>query len=171
MRALIAAPALLTVLLAGCAPPERVAEVGQPAPAYEAVTLEGERVRLSSLRGEVVLLNVWATWCRPCVREMPSLEALHREMEPYGLRVVAVSIDGAGSADMIRDFLIDHGITFDILHDPGIDVARRFGTVGVPETFLIDRHGVVRDRWIGMIDTRAPRIRDPVIAALRDEAA
>jgi cytochrome c biogenesis protein CcmG, thiol:disulfide interchange protein DsbE len=165
-----AGPIALAMLLGlGCSMPERAAEVGKAAPAYEAATLDGDRVTLASLKGEVVMLNVWATWCRPCVREMPSLQALHDELQPHGFRVVAVSVDRPGAGGQIRDFLVDHGISFDILHDPGKDIARRFQTIGLPETFLIDRDGVVRHHWIGMIDTRTPRVRDPVMAALRGD--
>ena len=159
----------IALLAGGCSMPERAAEVGKAAPAYEAATLDGERVTLASLKGEVVMLNVWATWCPPCVREMPSLQALHDELQPHGFRVVAVSVDRPGAGGQIRDFLVEHDISFDILHDPGKDIARRFQTIGLPETFLIDRDGVVRYHWIGMIDTNTPRVRNPVMAALRGD--
>ncbi len=156
------------VVASACNIPERPAEVGKAAPAYAAETLDGETVALRELRGDVVLLNVWATWCRPCVREMPSLEALHQELSPHGLNVVAVSIDGASSGGEIRSFLQTHGISFTILHDPGKRVAREFATIGLPETYLISRDGRVLHHWIGMIDGRSDRVRGPVLQALAE---
>jgi cytochrome c biogenesis protein CcmG, thiol:disulfide interchange protein DsbE len=141
-------------------------KVGSRAPHYEAVTLEGESVALADLRGEVVLLNVWATWCYPCRREMPSLQALQDELGEAGLHVVAVSVDRAGDAGEIEDFLLEHGIRFTVLHDPDHDIAGTFRTRGLPETYLIDRDGIVTRHWIGMIDGRSESVRAPVFAAL-----
>jgi cytochrome c biogenesis protein CcmG, thiol:disulfide interchange protein DsbE len=142
------------------------ATVGNRAPAYSAATLDGGEVSLSALRGEVVLLNVWATWCYPCRREMPSFEALHRDLAPQGLRVVAVSIDKHGARGEIEEFLDEHGITFTILFDPDQRVARTFNTMGVPETFLIDRDGVLVKHWIGRIDGHSELVRTPIREAL-----
>ncbi|MGH7462585.1 MAG: TlpA disulfide reductase family protein, partial [Longimicrobiales bacterium] len=93
-------PLLALVNLACEAPPERVSiralQAGDTAPKFAAVTLAGDTVSLSALRGRAVLLNVWATWCIPCRDEMPALETLHRERANDGLRVVSVSIDAAG---------------------------------------------------------------------------
>jgi cytochrome c biogenesis protein CcmG, thiol:disulfide interchange protein DsbE len=159
--------ALLAVLLAasGCEMAEG-AVVGRRAPAFEAATVEGERVSLADLRGEVVLLNVWATWCFPCIREMPSLEALHRDLAGEGLRVVGVSVDAAGGVEDIRAFVEEHGLSMTILHDPEQRVARAFATRGVPETFLIGRDGTLLKHWIGRIDGRSESVRGPVREAL-----
>jgi cytochrome c biogenesis protein CcmG, thiol:disulfide interchange protein DsbE len=170
MRARAAArlPALaLLALAAGCELPALEAREGSLVPAYAAGTLAGETVALRDLRGEVVLLNVWATWCYPCRREMPSFEALQRELGAEGLRVVAVSIDRAGDQDEIRDFLAELGITFTVLHDPEQTVTRTFRTRGVPETFLIGRDGVLRKHWIGRIDGHSDGVRGPIREALR----
>jgi cytochrome c biogenesis protein CcmG, thiol:disulfide interchange protein DsbE len=156
--------ALLTLATA-CAP-DRPPEVGDRAPAYTAPDLDGGRLALAELHGEVVVLNIWATWCYPCRREMPGLQELQDQLGHEGLRVVAVSIDGAGEGDAIRAFLDEHRIGFDILHDPAQRITRAFGTLGVPETFLIGRDGTVLHRWIGRIDTRAPFVRGPIYAAL-----
>ncbi|HET7132605.1 MAG TPA: TlpA disulfide reductase family protein, partial [Gammaproteobacteria bacterium] len=136
-----AALALAASGLLGACAVERAPEVGQHAPGYAASTLDGGTVRLSDLHGEVVLLNLWATWCFPCRREMPSLEALHREHREHGLRIVAVSVDAAGATREIRAFLDELGISFLTLHDPDQRVARAFRTRGLPETFLIGRDG------------------------------
>lgn len=162
------AVAILAGVASGCDVAPSHTETGRVVPAYAAPTLAGEAVSLESLRGEVVLLNVWATWCYPCRKEMPSFEALHRELVDQGLKVVAVSIDRSGAAGEIESFLEEHGITFTILHDPDMNVGKTFRTIGVPETFLIDRHGRLVQRWIGRIDGHSPAVRGPILAALRE---
>jgi cytochrome c biogenesis protein CcmG, thiol:disulfide interchange protein DsbE len=128
---------------------------GDAAPAFGAPLLDGDTLSLSDLRGQPVLLNVWATWCPPCREEMPHLEELHTRYAPRGLRVVGVSVDTRGSEGAIRQFLDEAGVSFTILHDAADVVSREFRTIGVPETFLIDRDGIVRRRWIGKFDPLA----------------
>ena len=91
-----------------------------------------------------LLLNVWATWCDPCREEMPSLEQLYREYQERGLRVVAISIDDDGQAELIREFVREHNLTFDVLHDPRGGIMRQYPVRGVPQTFLISRRGQIR---------------------------
>jgi cytochrome c biogenesis protein CcmG, thiol:disulfide interchange protein DsbE len=155
------------LLTAACELPPGPIEAGRPVPAYQAPELGGETLSLAALRGEVVLLNVWATWCYPCRREMPSFEALHREFEAEGLRVVAVSIDSPGAQREIESFVEEYAISFTILHDPGQRIASTFRTLGVPETFLIDREGRLVKRWTGRIDGHSEAVRAPIRAALR----
>ena len=107
---------------------------------------------LASYRGDVVVLNIWATWCPPCRAEMPSLERLHREFARRGLKIVAVSVDEPGTADAIRDFAKEYGLTFEILHDETKRIQRDFRTTGVPETFVIARDGIIRKKLIGADD-------------------
>jgi len=99
--------------------------------------------------GEVVLLNIWATWCGPCRIEMPSMQRLQERLGPKGLRIVAVSVDDPGQAGAIRRFAEELGLTFDLLHDPTKAIERTYQTTGVPETFLIGRDGTIRRRSIG----------------------
>ncbi|HET9948276.1 MAG TPA: TlpA disulfide reductase family protein [Longimicrobiales bacterium] len=145
----IAAAAALSTLAAcgGDAPALRPVRVGDPAPAYAAVSLEGDSVRLSDLDGPVVL-NLWATWCQPCREEMPELQELAERYDGR-LEVVGVSIDSRGSEPTVRNFLDQLGVGFRILHDPEQRFVSTFRTIGVPETFLIDREGIVRARWTG----------------------
>lgn len=148
----------LLVLTAACMPPDdesgdgpaRV-EVGHKAPSYSSVTLSGDSVSLGSLRGEVVLLNVWATWCHPCRDEIPELQALHEKYREQGLRVVGVSVDVGGSEDAIRDFMRDFRMSYDVWRDPDERVSARFLVVGVPATFVIDREGILQWRKTGPI--------------------
>ncbi len=131
----------------GTAP--RAPALGAAAPAFTAMTLEGEPVTLAALSGSVVVLNVWATWCIPCREEIPQLEALHREYGAQGLKTIGVSIDVAGMGADVRDFATEQGMTYPIWLDPDHQFSLKFLTVGVPETFVIDRAGVIRFRMIG----------------------
>lgn len=143
----------------------RAAE-GDRAPAYTAVSLEGDSVTLEALRPDPVLLNIWATWCVPCIREMPGLDSLHREYAPRGLHVLGVSIDDPGSGEAIERFLSDRGIGYPVFHDPAQEVNRVFLTFGVPETFLIDRRGRIVRHWPGMIEAGSAAVRDEIEAVL-----
>jgi len=137
-------------------------EIGAVVPAYAAPDLAGDSTSLASLRGRVVVLNTWATWCPPCREEMPELQAVHEELRSAGVTVIAVSIDARDDAAEIREFLRIAGVTFPVLHDADERISRLFRATGVPETFLIDREGVLRHRWIGQIS------RDQVRSAARD---
>jgi peroxiredoxin len=160
---------LLTFALASCgeAPRQyRPLQAGDDAPAYAAAMLDGDTVDLASLRGSPVMLNIWATWCAPCREEMPGLQTLHERFADRGLRVIGVSVDNSGAERAIRDFAAGLGLTFTLLHDPADQVARRFRTVGVPETFLIDADGRIVHRWIGRFDPGADDVVARVTAAL-----
>ena len=131
--------------------------IGDRAPDFEAVALSDSVTKhIDDYKGEVVLLNIWATWCGPCRVEMPSMERLERELGPKGLKIVAVSVDVAGSERRIREFANELGLTFELLHDaPGV-IQRDYQTTGVPETFIIGRDGRVRRRIIGADDWSSP---------------
>jgi len=119
---------------------------GGRAPDFAAVTIDPP-VKTRTLRdyeGFVLLLNVWATWCPPCVKEMPTMEQLHQAYKDHGLRVVAISVDDAGAADLIREFRTEQNLSFEILHDPESAIFQGYRLNGVPMTFLIDRKGIVR---------------------------
>jgi peroxiredoxin len=135
-------------------------EPGSRVPEFSALDLDTrDTVPLSTFRGEVVLLNIWATWCEPCRVEMPSMQQLHEELGPQGLKILAISIDEAGS-DVVKDFRREYGITFRILHDPSRVVERVFQTTGVPESFVINREGVIVKKVIGAADWHSTTNRD-----------
>jgi cytochrome c biogenesis protein CcmG, thiol:disulfide interchange protein DsbE len=145
--------------------PDRV-EVGRPAPEYAATTLDGQPVQLIDLRGRVVLLNVWATWCAPCREEIPELQALHDRHSADGLEVVGVSVDGRTEAENIRRFAAELDMTYPIWHDPEDVVGTRFRTIGVPTTFLIDRDGVIVWRHMGPVRADDPTLTEALQLAL-----
>jgi cytochrome c biogenesis protein CcmG/thiol:disulfide interchange protein DsbE len=124
---------------------------------------------LADYRGDVVLLNIWATWCAPCRAEMPSIEKLHREFGPRGLRIVAVSVDDPGQQKAIRDFARELGLTFEILHDPTHDIQKAYQTTGVPETFVLGRDGVIRKKIIGATDWSSQGTRALIAQLLAEQ--
>jgi cytochrome c biogenesis protein CcmG/thiol:disulfide interchange protein DsbE len=126
--------------------------VDSKAPDFRAGTLDGDSTKtLADYRGEVVLLNVWATWCAPCRVEMPSIEHLYQEYGPQGLKVVAISIDEAGP-EVVREFVRERGLSFEILLDPSRSIERIYQTTGVPESFVVNRHGVIVKKVIGPLE-------------------
>lgn len=144
-------------------------DVGSEAPAWGAPTLEGDTIRLADLHGRVVVLNFWATWCTPCVREMPALQRLHDRLRNRGLSVVAVSIDvGAGARDAVRDFVDEFDLTFTILHDAPESVEDIFGVTGLPVTFVIDRNGRIYRKVVGAREWDAPQMASEIEALLLD---
>ena len=127
---------------------------GAPAPDFSVLTVPDSggtpvTMTMAAYRGKPILLNIWATWCAPCRAEMPRIERLNRELGPAGLAIVAISIDNPGMTDAIREFRAEMGLTFEVLHDESGKIRDAYQTSGVPETFLIDRQGVVRRRLIG----------------------
>jgi peroxiredoxin len=130
--------------------------VGSRAPQFQAVDLAtDDTVGLDQFRGQVVLLNIWATWCAPCEKEMPSMQRLHQELGPEGLKIVAVSVD-QGDPEAIRAWVAQRQLTFRILWDPRGDIQRIYQTTGVPESFVIDRHGVIVKKLIGAAEWDHP---------------
>lgn len=129
--------------------------VGSKAPVFAGATIDDKPTVAKSLedyKGEVVLMNVWATTCLPCREEMPSIEKLYKEYQPKGLKVVAVSTDVPGMTQSIRDFAKEYGLTFDILYDSLSNVHKQYQIFGYPYSFVISRDGVIHKKWIGPDD-------------------
>jgi cytochrome c biogenesis protein CcmG/thiol:disulfide interchange protein DsbE len=138
-------------LIAGLAVTPALAPVSveSKAPGFEAVdVVSRDTVRLDAYRGRVILLNVWATWCPPCVAEMPSIQRLYDQLGSQGLAVVAVSVDNTDTED-VEQWIRDRGFTFDVLHDRAAKIEQIYQTTGVPESFIIDREGVIVKKLIG----------------------
>ncbi len=116
---------------------------GAPAPAFEAQTLDGATVRLDDLRGQAVVLNLWATWCPPCRAEMPALERISARYADAGLVVLA--LNQGEDAETVRAFVEEHALTFPIALDPREQVGRQYELQAYPTTFFIGRDGVIRE--------------------------
>jgi cytochrome c biogenesis protein CcmG, thiol:disulfide interchange protein DsbE len=140
----------LLAIAVGCDRGPQVA-IGKPVPAYSAVTLDGRAVSLADLRGRPVLLNIWATWCRPCRDEMPYLQSLYEEHKASGFEIIGVSIDTDGEEQTVRDYATRLGVTYPVWFDPDQRVSNVFLAVGVPASYLIGRDGTLLWRRIGMI--------------------
>lgn len=148
--------AVALVLAGACDANMPAGEVGTTMQPYTARTLEGDSVSLESLREDVVLLNVWATWCAPCRREIPELQQLQERYGERGLHVVGVSLDAPGSNERVREFLREFGVEYTILRDPHEAIGGLLGVVGMPTTVLIDRDGVIRWRHLGAVSAEDP---------------
>ena len=124
------------------------AAVDFPAPALSLTDLDGNGVSLAERSGQVVLVNLWATWCPPCKKEMPALEAYFQQHGEQGFVIVGIN-DGDPTAD-VKEFVSDYRLTFPIWLDPTyIATEKAFQTLNLPSSFVIDRKGIVRLRWVG----------------------
>ncbi len=132
-----------------------IVQIGDLAPEFSLWDLHGRPVSLKSHRGDVVLINFWATWCGPCRVEMPAMELLYREFHRSGFEILAVSTDSQGAA-VTRPFSEALGLTFPILHDSDYRVGLQYGARTLPMTFLVDRQGTIRHRIFGARDWHAP---------------
>ncbi|MCH2173666.1 TlpA family protein disulfide reductase [Myxococcota bacterium] len=146
VAAVVAIAAGLAVLLSPGSPPPIIR--GSAAPAFD-LKIVGKTGSLSNtdLAGRVVLINFWATWCKPCEDEMPAMERLYQQLGSEEFELVAISVDD--TIEPVQEFQEALGLTFPILLDPNQDVAERFQAFRFPETLLIDRKGMVVERYIG----------------------
>ncbi len=131
--------------------------IGNAAPQF-AVEDSDRKVTLSDFKGKIVVLNFWATWCPPCVDEMPSLVHMQQLMREKGVMVLAVSVDADGGS--YHKFLKDHNVNLLTVRDPDQKSNNLYGTFKFPETYIIDRNGVVRRKFIGPVDWNQPDILD-----------
>jgi cytochrome c biogenesis protein CcmG/thiol:disulfide interchange protein DsbE len=126
---------------------ERIVDVGDTAPSFTVTTQNGTRISLDQFGGKVLLLNFWATWCAPCVQEVPSLNQLQKQLGNSGLVVLGVSVDRSESA--YATFLKRFNIVFPTSRDPQEDISASYGTYRFPESYLIDKNGKVLQKYIG----------------------
>jgi peroxiredoxin len=152
--------ALVMILLAAltaCYTGSRPPRIGSSAPEFT-VQDSDRSVKLSDFRGQVVVLNFWATWCPPCVEEMPSLVEMQRRMKAKGITVLAVSVDVDQNAYL--QFLKEHNVNLLTVRDPDQKSNALYGTFKFPETYIIDRNGVMRRKFVGGVDWTAPDITE-----------
>jgi peroxiredoxin len=145
---------LALMVLSGCNRGAHPAQIGKKAPDFT-VSDGTSSIHLANYRGKIVLLNFWATWCAPCVQETPALIELHHDRPD--LEILAVSIDE--DADAYTNYLQRHHIDFATVRDPQQTAAKLYHTDGWPETYIIDRDGVVRRKVVGDPDWSNPEMR------------
>ena len=124
---------------------------GVPAPNFTLPGLDGKMVSLADYKGKVVFLNIWATWCPPCVEEMPSMEKLYQELKGEDFEILAVSIDALGAKEVIP-FMKKHQLSFPALTDTKGAIKSLYQTTGIPESFIIDKNGIIVEKIIGPSD-------------------
>jgi peroxiredoxin len=127
---------------------------GVPAPSFSLPGLDGKNVSLADFKGKVVLLNIWATWCAPCIAEMPSMEKLYQELRGEDFELLAVSVDESG-AEAVKPFMDKHKLGFPVLLDTIGEIKNLYQATGVPESFIIDKDGIIVEKIIGPRDWAA----------------
>lgn len=148
--------ALAAILsLNACNRGSRPPRVGSPAKDFT-VQDSDRTVSLNQFRGQVVVLNFWATWCPPCVEELPSLMDMQDHLRARGVTVLGVSIDVDDNA--YHRFLKQRNVNFTTVRDPEQRVATTYGTAGWPETYVIDRQGVMRRKFVGPVNWDSPEV-------------
>jgi len=151
MKAIMYMAAVLVLLIGLLGMAGRPPLVGSPAPEIALKDLQGQEVKLSDLHGKIVLLNFWATWCKPCKEEMPAMQASYDKLRDQGFVVLAVN--ELEDVDKVIEHIRTHGHTFLVVMDHDNRVANRYGVVGLPASFLIDRQGIVREHIFGNLLT------------------
>ena len=149
--------AAFTLLLSACDTGSKPPRIGKVAPDFTVQDAD-RKVALNEFRGKVVVLNFWATWCMPCIEEMPSLVQMQQRLKDRGVTVVAVSLDQ--NADAYQRFIQDHNISLLTVRDEKQQSNNLYGTFKFPETYVIDRNGVMRRKFIGAVDWSQPEVMD-----------
>ena len=163
MRSLAAVTVVL--LLAGCgkAPPD--SSEARPAPSFDLPAVEGGRVTLASLKGKVVVLDMWATWCGPCIAEMPDYAEFARKNQPRGVEVVGI-VFASGEPQEVQDFVREHRIPYRQLLGPEELLDSYGATSGFPTTFVIDAQGMIRLKLLGAVPQKFEKLQKAVDEAL-----
>lgn len=143
---------------------QRVVEAGDTAPTFSVKTESGQEISRSNFPGKLLMVNFWATWCPPCVEEMPSLNQFAQTMGPQGVTVLGISIDRNEKA--YRDFLQRNDLQFQVARDPEENISSSYGTFKWPETYVIDREGKVVQKFVGPRDWNDPQIVNSIRALL-----
>ncbi|MBI5143042.1 MAG: TlpA family protein disulfide reductase [Nitrospirae bacterium] len=137
----------------------RVATVGQPAPDFTLRDLQGGVHRLSALKGNVVFVNFWATWCPPCRSEMPDMQTLNNEMAAAGKPFQMLAILYNTEPQLGANFVTRYGYKFPVLLDPANEASQAYGITGVPETYIVDKNGILREKFLGPLPWNSPEAK------------
>jgi len=148
--------ALFTLGLTACDRGDHPTRIDQPAPAFTLTGDDGRIVSLAQFRGRIVIVNFWATWCFPCIDELPSLLALQRRLPQ--VTIVAISQDQDAAA--YRSFLAEYHVDLLTLRDPSMRIQRLYGTQKIPESYVVDRNGILRRKFVSAQDWTSPEIVD-----------
>jgi peroxiredoxin len=143
---------------------ERLVNVGDKAPSFQVTTDKGKQVSRSEFGGKILVVNFWATWCPPCIDEMPSLQAMAQQLGPKGVVVLGVSVDRNEAA--YKRFLQQAGIQFETARDPEANISAGYGTFKYPETYVISRDGKVLQKLIGPQNWMDPELLKSIEALL-----
>ena len=131
--------------------------VGEPLADFTLPDMNDQPVQLAALRGKVVFVNLWTTWCPPCIEEMPTIQRLYEELHPKGLEILAINMDALGR-QTVEPFLDKRRLTFPVLLDPESRTERLYRTAGVPESFIVDKAGRLVEKIVGPRDWAHPEI-------------
>ncbi len=142
-------------ILSACYTGSRPKGIGHRAPSFTVQDSERE-ISLSQFRGQIVILNFWASWCAPCIAETPSLVNMQSRLQTKGIIVVAISADKDEAA--YRRFIKNYGINFLTVRDPSERIQHMYGTMQLPETYIIDREGLLRRKFVNSVDWNSPDV-------------
>ena len=159
----------LALLLACCllfSMPAWSVEASGPAPDFTLKQLDGKNLKLSELTGKVVLINFWASWCGPCVKEMPMLNELYKKYQPLGFTVLGVNVEQ--NSDNARDFLAKNKVDFPILLDSRNEVTQQYKVIAMPTTVFVDRDGNMRFIHMGYKSGDEDKYREMVKSLVRE---
>jgi cytochrome c biogenesis protein CcmG, thiol:disulfide interchange protein DsbE len=156
MKVLVVCAVMLPVLiLVHCDNGTRPKGIGAPAPQFS-IQDDERKVALGDFRGQVVVLNFWASWCPPCIEETPSLVVMQHRLRAKGITVIGVSIDEDEQA--YHRFISEHGIDFITVREPSEATEHLYGTVKIPDTYIIDRNGILRRKIVSSVEWTSPEI-------------
>jgi peroxiredoxin len=143
---------------------DNVVKAGDRAPSFSVHTENGKTLTARDFGGKLLLLNFWATWCQPCVEEVPSLDLLQRQLGAKGLVVLGVSVDEDQKA--YKDFLARFHVSYPTARDPHKEINTKYGTLQFPESYLIDQNGRVVEKIVGEANWASPRMIEHVQSLL-----
>jgi len=159
---------ILALLISPPSASARRAAVGRPAPVFEVLTLDGKTTGIEHLKGRVVLIDFWATWCEPCLEELPELNVLYKDFKAQGLEILAISVDR--ERENIEKFLKEFPLDFPVIHDKGKKIANRFKPRAMPTAFIVDQEGIVRYVHLGFKTSFIQKYRDQIGTLLKNGA-